>query len=124
MEIKGIWLNSTTESITVTVNGENYSGIIDAGGHSPIMSMTFTSLMALSVNIATRTDLNSIVLLWQTQDLAHPEILQQAERFGSWSPVAVDRSMAFGIYRFIIEESDGGLLIVGTVELVENGVFA
>ncbi len=124
MEIKGIWLNNTTETISVTVNGELYTGIIDAGRHSRLMPMPLTGLLTLRVDITNSTDLSSVVLLWQNEDLTHPTIMQQAERFGPWNPVAVDASVALGIYRFIIEESDGGLLIVGTVELVENAVLA
>ena len=124
MEIKGIWHNCTTYTIDVTVNGEYYTGSIDAGGNSPIMAMSLTDLLTLRVNITNGTDLSSLVLLWQTLDLAHPSLLQQTARFGAWNPLPVVNRKPIGIYRFKVEQADGGLLIVGTVELVEGEVYA
>lgn len=124
MEIKGIWINKTPEPISVTVNGECYSGIIATSGHSPLMVMPLTGLNTLNVNITNRCEISSPVLLWLNDQVENPTIMQQTLRFGSWESLPVVATLVPTFYRFIIEEVDGGLLIVGTVELVDNEILA
>jgi hypothetical protein len=124
MEIKGIWKKKTTTPISVTVNGENFSGIIDPSCASPKMTISLSGLMTLDVIITNSRQVGNPVLLWENNDYSNSAIMQQVQRFGDWESLSVSQNDSGNTYHFVVEELDGGLLIVGTVELVDVEVLA
>jgi hypothetical protein len=123
MEINGFWLNDTLSPLAVTVNNAQYTGIIPPGRSSEPMRMQLDEMMMLNVLITNETLACNPRLLWLGEGLESVQILQQARRNMGWENVHVE-SPILPIYIFHLAMTADGLLIVGTVELVEEGVLA
>jgi hypothetical protein len=113
----GTWYNETSSSITVTVVGQHGSITIGSNASSEPMPMQLSGWLSLDVLIANTDVTSNPILLWEDPTADQIVILQQALRFGAWEEVKV-KHQGLPYYKFHVIETDG-LLIVGTVELIE-----
>jgi hypothetical protein len=113
------WVNSTENTVQITWSG----GAVTLGPetHSDVSAATLSELNVLSIEI--QDDANTASwpdLLFIGEVMVATEVYQQVARNTPWHPVEYNRDLNHGHYSITLSTSPGeGLVIVGTVELVE-----
>ena len=113
----GAWHNETSSNITVTVVGQHGPISIGSNASSEPMTMQLSGLLTLDAVIANTDVSSNPVLLWEDPSADQIIILQQVARRTPWEEVKV-KHQGLPFYKFRVIEN-AGLLIVGTVELID-----
>lgn len=118
--IKGRFDNDTDITLNLTVQSNTLPPLVP-GGTSEWVIIKLSGLMAMEMNIHDNdgNNLSNPTLMWQGTTGQNPAIFQQANRFFEWEPVTVDEGTHSG-YHFNLTMNGDSLVIIGTVELVEE----
>ncbi|MFN8393095.1 MAG: hypothetical protein U0176_00310 [Bacteroidia bacterium] len=118
--ILGRFKNNTGMPLTVTVQSctELHLQPEETSRMFPII---LDRLMAMNLNIkdADGNDLSDPILIWESTSGEVRHIFQQVNRHWAWEQVEVIAAQLEG-YHFNLETDGGTLVIIGTVELVEE----
>jgi hypothetical protein len=113
----GAWRNETSTSITVTVDGQSDPITVGSNSTSLPMILQLSGWLTLDVVLANSDGSSNPILLWEDPNAEQIVILQQVARHDPWVAVKV-KHQGLPFYMFHLIEEDG-LLIVGTVELID-----
>lgn len=117
--ISGMWRNDTSKTVTISWNGQPPIAPIAPGSYSGLHVIRLTDLMMLEHTIVQGDLVSYPILLWEGRDVTVMKLFQQNARFENWYDIDL---FASGIHHYVfqlIDDTDG-LVIVGTVELVEE----
>lgn len=118
--ILGRFQNNTVLPLKVTIQSDKEI-LLNPGEMSCSMPIMLSGLMALEMKIADEGNngISDPILIWKATLTKVPTIYQQSHRYAEWVAVPI-RVDGISLYHFVLQKDGESLVIIGTVELVEE----